>query len=75
MREVGDFMEKKRVLVALSGGVDSSAAAVLLQKDGYCCDGATLLLCGEGDTAAAQATADSLNMPFFVFDERERFSA
>ena len=36
----------KKILIAMSGGVDSSAAAVLLQKQGYECDGATLALCG-----------------------------
>ena len=33
---------KKKVLIAMSGGVDSSAAALLLQKQGYECAGATL---------------------------------
>lgn len=62
-------------MVALSGGVDSSAAAVLLQNAGYSCDGATLSLCGESEPAAARAIAAHLGMDFFVFDERERFCA
>ena len=66
-------MDRKRVLTALSGGVDSAAAAVLLQKAGYDCDGATLTLCGAEHTDDAEAVAARLGMRFFVFDERERF--
>lgn len=66
---------KNRVLVALSGGVDSSAAAVLLQKAGYLCDGATLHLCGETDLSAAENVAKQLHMNFFIFNEVARFDA
>lgn len=63
----------KKVLIAMSGGVDSSAAAVLLRGQGYDCAGATLMLCA-CDAQDAQAVSRRLGMPFFVFDERERFA-
>ena len=37
-------MERKRVLVGMSGGVDSAAAAALLQDSGYEAAGCTLRL-------------------------------
>ena len=64
---------KKRVLIAMSGGVDSSAAALLLQKQGYECAGATLSLCGN-ETDGAKRIADGLGMPFYIFDEHELFA-
>ena len=64
---------RKKVLIAMSGGVDSSAAALLLQKQGYDCAGATLSLCGN-DTEGARAICAGLGIPFYVFDERERFA-
>ena len=71
----------KKVLVALSGGVDSSVAAFLLQKNGFSCTGAMMKLFDAGETAAAQkgcctlsdaedarAVAARLGFPFFVFN-------
>ena len=57
----------------MSGGVDSSAAALLLQKQGYECAGATLSLCGN-ETDGAKRIADGLGMPFYIFDEHELFA-
>ena len=67
--------KKKRVLVALSGGVDSSAAAAVLQKQGYSCAGATLSLWGQADTDSARAVAARLGMDFSVLDAQAQFRA
>ena len=42
-------MEKTSVLVGMSGGVDSSAAALLLQRQGFRVAGATFLLWNGAD--------------------------
>ena len=57
----------------MSGGVESYAAALLLQKQGYECAGATLSLCGN-ETDGAKRIADGLGMPFYIFDEHELFA-
>ena len=45
----------KRVLLGMSGGVDSSTAAVLLQEQGYAVTGVTLKLWSESDEPDRQA--------------------
>ena len=65
----------KRVLVAMSGGVDSSAAAALLIKQGYQVAGATMLLTDAGMDAVrdARQVADTLGIPHETFDFRAEF--
>ncbi len=48
-------MTRKRVLVAMSGGVDSSVTAYLLSQQGYDCLGATMLLHGDAAPGAVAA--------------------
>ena len=69
-------MEKNTALIGMSGGVDSSVAAHLIQQLGYRCAGATMLLCPGADTAAdAKAVADRLGMPFYSFDLKKEFES
>ena len=50
-------MDKKKALVAMSGGVDSSVAAYLMAQNGWDCVGAIALI------------AQAIPMLFFKFDE------
>jgi tRNA-uridine 2-sulfurtransferase len=69
---------KGKVIVGLSGGVDSSVAALLLQHQGYSVEGLFMKNWEEDDTAEycsasedlqdAQAVADRLNIPLHTIN-------
>ena len=65
----------RKILVAMSGGVDSAAACVFLQEQGYEVGGGTMLLRdgGEGEAKDAENAAKKLNIPFYLLDCRKEF--
>ncbi len=65
----------RRIGVALSGGVDSAAAAALLKEQGHDVLGLTMLLKPEDTGQEARRVAEALGIPFHVFDARAQFAA
>ena len=76
----------QRVVIAMSGGVDSSVAAALVKRAGYDAVGITLQLydhgeairrkgacCAGQDIYDARAVAAKLDMPHYVLDYESRF--
>ena len=69
----------QKVMIAMSGGVDSSVAAWLMQQQGYSCIGATMLLCSAAltgsptDSRDAKNIAEKLGIPFCEYDASALF--
>jgi tRNA-specific 2-thiouridylase len=79
-----------RVLVAMSGGVDSSVAAAILRERGYDVVGVAMRLapeppvgtirrkatcCSHEDFEDARRVAERMDFPFYIVDLREDFAA
>src|SRR5216683_2248860 len=90
-RRCGGVAMSARVLVAMSGGVDSSVAAAILRERGYDVVGVAMRLAPEGPTLAAarrrgtccshedfedaRRVAERMDFPFYVIDLRADFAA
>ncbi|MDO5142709.1 MAG: tRNA 2-thiouridine(34) synthase MnmA [Eubacteriales bacterium] len=61
-----------KIVLGLSGGVDSAVAAARLREQGYEVHGLFLEL-GLGGEQAAQQTADELGIPLYIAHRREAF--
>ncbi|MFH0712880.1 MAG: tRNA 2-thiouridine(34) synthase MnmA [Candidatus Jorgensenbacteria bacterium] len=70
--------QSRRVFVAMSGGVDSSVAALLLRDAGYDVTGVFMRCynldgCAERDATDARRVAAELNIPFYVFNFEKEY--
>lgn len=63
----------KKVIVGMSGGVDSAVTAALLKEQGYEVVGLTMLLNDDFEYEDAKKVCDCLEIEFHLLDLREKF--
>ncbi|MBI5218963.1 MAG: tRNA 2-thiouridine(34) synthase MnmA [Bacteroidia bacterium] len=83
-------VKKETVLLGMSGGIDSSMTAILLQEEGYDVSGITIRTwdsisesclskekgcCTVESVFDAKKLADGLNIPHYIIDAREKFKS
>ncbi len=72
-------MEEKRVLLGMSGGVDSSVSALLLKEEGYDVIGTTMELfagsscCNTNTYIDAKNVCNQIGIPHFIYNFKEEF--
>lgn len=68
-----DDIMKRKVVIGMSGGVDSSVAAILLQNEGYEVIGITFVFTEDFDAKDAINVCDKIGIEHHIIDYRKEF--